>query len=282
MRAVATGRSAPQVGVAYATYVPRLLRDRPGLVDYVEIPFERLRHDPATSQIIQTVPTILHCASLSIGGVVRASKRTLREVRHWATRTATPWVGEHLAFVTARGANGEVIDVGYTVAPPLNDSSLHRVTTAIGRYERALDKEIILENPPQYFVTPGSTMSQGEFILELCEQSQVGLLLDLSHFLITCHNTAVDPRRAIDRLPLERTREVHLSGVRREMGSAWDDHGVSAPEEAFDLLGAVLERATPAAITLEYNWSAAFSEAVILRDIDRIRRLLCTRSHHDR
>jgi uncharacterized protein (UPF0276 family) len=275
----ALANAKPLVGLAYAAYVPGLLSRHRALVDYVEIPFERLRHEPEASRIIGDLPTVLHCASLSVAGVVPASAPLLENIKRWAQLTKTPWIGEHLAFVTAPGLDDNVVEVGYTVAPPLNDSSLERVAAACTRYEGLLGNEIILENPPQYFVTPGSTMSQVEFIGELCALTGIHLLLDLSHFLITARNCGVNPVTAIRKLPLQRVREIHLSGVRHEMNTSWDDHGVAAPKEVFTLLRHVLEQSSPEAITLEYNWSALFPEKTVVADLGRVHRALAETGH---
>lgn len=267
-------RKAPRVGLAYAAYVPELVRRWSRRLDYVEIPFERLRTDPVAARMIDEVPTVMHCASLSIAGVVPASAALVAEVQSWCARMDTPWIGEHLAFVTAPGDDGAPIHVGYTVAPPLDAATLARVTDAVARYRAVLGRPLVLENPPQYFTTPGSTMDQPEFLRALCRASDVGLLLDLSHFLITAHNAGFDPFRTLDELPLERVHEIHLSGVRTEMGIMWDDHGTVAPAEAFELLAIALARAAPAAITLEYNWPAAFEDAAVLAEIARVRRIV--------
>lgn len=274
-RRKALGSTQPRVGLAYAGYVPDLIRRRPGLIDYVEIPFERLCHDLSTAEVLDLAPAILHCASLSIAGVVPVDNGIICKVREWAKLTRTPWIGEHLAFVRAPGEDG-VVEIGYTVAPPLNDTTLARVIAACQRHELDLETPIILENPPQYFVTPGSTMDQMAFLAALCRDSNVDLLLDISHLLITTANTGTDPLRALEQLPLDRVREVHLSGIAVEGGVAWDDHGTAASAEAFELLGLVLERARPAAVTLEYNWAGSFGDEVVVRDIERARRVTRT------
>jgi uncharacterized protein len=269
----------PRVGLAYAAYVPELLTRHAGFVDYVEIPFERLQHDPETALLLGDTSTILHCASLSVAGSVPASETLLTDVHRWASQLATPWIGEHLAFVTAVGLQGEPVNVGYTVAPPLNRSSLKRVIAARDQYERSLNQKIILENPPQYFSVPGSTMDQFEFISALCAETDLELLFDISHFLITARNLGLDPEDALSKLPLNRVREVHMSGVRYEMQTYWDDHGQRAPEEAFQLLRQTLAYSRPSAITLEYNWSARFPEEFVLADIARVHESLAQAAH---
>jgi uncharacterized protein (UPF0276 family) len=113
-----------------------------------------------------------------------------------------------------------------------------------------------------------------DFIVEVASRCEVGLLLDLTHFLITSLNTGVDPAREIDRLPLERVVEIHISGLSRQSGIVWDDHAAPAPPRVFALLERVLLRARPRALTFEYNWSATFPQAILLAHIDRARTLL--------
>jgi uncharacterized protein (UPF0276 family) len=102
----------------------------------------------------------------------------------------------------------------------------------------------------------------------------VDLLLDLSHFLITCRNTGNDEVAELRRFPVERVTEVHLSGLSKQSGITWDDHAVPAPERLFELLGMVLERKRPRAVTLEYNWSPSFPVSILDRHLDRIGRLV--------
>src|SRR5262245_27811569 len=129
------------VGIAHSDYVAELVRSERGLLDFVEVPVERLSHDPSTIAIRNDVPLILHCSSLSIAGTVWPSEATIVEVDKWAKETETPWIGEHLAFVTA-GTNDSVTDIGFTVSPVMNEETVDRVVSAVqhwhSRFKRAM------------------------------------------------------------------------------------------------------------------------------------------------
>jgi uncharacterized protein (UPF0276 family) len=101
----------------------------------------------------------------------------------------------------------------------------------------------------------------------------VDLLLDLSHLLIASLNTGADPFAELERLPLERVVEVHISGLSAQSGIVWDDHATPAPDEVFALLERLLERARPRALTIEYNWSA-LPDSVVLSHIWKARTML--------
>jgi uncharacterized protein (UPF0276 family) len=149
----------------------------------------------------------------------------------------------------------------------MNKATVERVAQNFDKYAREFSVPILLENSPLYFRMPTSTMSQTEFIGEICKTTPVGLLLDLAHFYITANNFKFDPMTEIDRLPLERVVEIHISGVDVQSGGMWDNHTARAPRLLFDLLKRVLRRAKLKAITLEYNWSARFSEEMLLAEL---------------
>jgi uncharacterized protein (UPF0276 family) len=275
--------STPEIGVAHSRYVARFLDRHPNAIDYIEVPFEMLRHNPAAANIIQKKPLVLHCASLSIAGSVPPSSEVMSEVQSWIDRTRTPWLGEHLSFITAERdpdgradayAPGESWDIGFAVSPPLNSATVELVLKSLRRAESTFDVPILVENPPIYFLMPGSTMNQVDFIAEICARCDVLLLLDLAHFYISAKTLGYDPFKEVLRLPLDKVVEVHLSGVDIEAGQRWDNHASRAPQVELDLLAEVLRRAPVRAITLEYNWSSRFPESVLLDEIARARTVL--------
>jgi len=279
-----TWTNQPRIGIAYSSYTPTFLREYSDIIDYVEVPFELLRHDPSVIEVSALKPIVLHCASLSIAGAVPPSVLTVKAIQDWIERTQTPWLGEHLSFITAEReqtepfadeyAPGEPYNIGYTVSPPLNATSLRQVLQSIQFCKQQFNVPLLLENPPLYFRAPGSTMTQVEFIRELCLHSSVHLLLDLARFYISSRTMNFDPCREIANLPLERVVEVHISGVDIQVGGYWDNHASRAPEVEFELLALVLARGQVRGITLEYNWSSRFPAAVLLDEIARTRKVI--------
>ena len=268
-----------QLGLAYGPGIPGFLDSNPAAVDYVELPFEQLRHSPELASIQDAVPLILHCASMSVAGFVPPSETTVQAIGRAAARTRSPWIGEHLAFVSADGINEAAerdsapTNLTYTICPQLSEETVERVAANLASLRSCFEVPIILENSPQYFAIPGSTMNMVDFIGEVAARCEVGLLLDLSHFLITSLNTGVDAVKELERMPLERVVEVHVSGLSAQSDIVWDDHASPAPPEIFVLLERVLERVRPRALTLEYNWSA-FPQPLLLSHIADTRKAL--------
>jgi uncharacterized protein (UPF0276 family) len=280
MKYLNTRTGTTSIGLAYAPNALEFIDGNPGFVDYLEIPFEQLRHSPTSASIQDAIPVILHCASMSIAGSVPPTDCTLEAIEREAERTRTPWIGEHLAFILAAGLTvdgdtaGPPTSLAYTVCPQMSEETVQRVSENLASLQPRLGAPLILENSPQYFVVPGSTMPMVDFINGVLSCCDVGLLLDLSHFLITMLNTGADATKEIGRLPLERVVEVHISGLNVQSGVVWDDHSTPAPEAVFGLLEQVLERVRPRALTFEYNWSPTFTQETLKAHIDRARQAL--------
>jgi uncharacterized protein (UPF0276 family) len=272
---------APRLGLAHGPAALQVLDIDRDLIDFIEIPYEHLRHDPSSYDALDGMPVILHCASMSVAGFVEPDDDTLTDIRAWADRLATPWIGEHLAYILAddpdalaAGREGEPIRMTYTLAPQLSGRVVDRVGENLARVRAHFDQQIILENSPHYLDVPGSEMSHVDFICEVVERFDVGLLLDLTHFAISACNAGFDLAAGLRVLPLDKVVEIHLSGLSMQDGVAWDDHARLAPPALLEHLGTVLESSSPRAITLEYNWAPDHRPADLLGQLDEVRAII--------
>src|SRR5438552_2156025 len=133
MKVLDNSAKTAHIGLAYGPGILEFIDSNPDLVDYVEMPFEQLRHSPDLASIQETVPVILHCASMSIAGFVPPSEATVDAINVEAERTKTPWIGEHLAFVSADGISEEAdrdtapTNLTYTLCPQLSEETIDRV-----------------------------------------------------------------------------------------------------------------------------------------------------------
>jgi uncharacterized protein (UPF0276 family) len=278
--------STPAVGAAYCAYIPAFVEAHPTALDFVEVPFELLCHDPSVLALRNRIPLVLHCASLSIASQSLCPQSIVQKVQEWTQCTETPWIGEHLAFITSDReeagdiaddyAPGEPYNIGYTVSPSMDSGTAGRICRHLQYYSNLFSVPILIENSPLYFSYPTSTMSQAEFMSRILDECPCGLLLDLAHLAISAQTVGFRADDEVERYPLERTTEIHISGIDQQPDGAWDNHAIRAPEEIYSLLDRALKRARPKAITMEYNWSARFPEQVLDEDVARIRAIIAS------
>lgn len=272
-----------RTGLAYNRYIDNLTAEQLAAFDYIEVPFELLHFDTSVLEKINKKPLILHCASLSLAGYVEPETHIKERIGHFAQLINTPWIGEHLSFILAEKldgqfceeyAPGEPYNIGYTVGPVMNAQAVDHIVANVNRHSKTYGRPLIVENSPQYFPVPGSTMTQCEFINAIVKQSEIGLLLDLTHLFISSQNMGFDAKKELLKFPLHRVKEVHVSGVNTEEGLHWDNHADKAPDIIFELLDLLMQNAQPAAITLEYNWSATFPWEVLSQELDRVQEIV--------
>lgn len=61
-----------------------------------------------------------------------------------------------------------------------------------------------------------------EVIRRVLDESGCGFLLDLSHARLAAANLKIDPRPYIDELPVDRIKEIHITGIQTVHGELYD------------------------------------------------------------
>ena len=114
----------------------------------------------------------------------------------------------------------------------------------------------MVENVPysDYYGEKGSFSCVGEpaVIREVCEQANVGLLLDVSHARVNAWHRKEEDRAYLLQLPLERVREIHVAGSQMTEHGLRDRH-LEIKEEDCALLEWLLGQTPAEIVTLEYG-----------------------------
>lgn len=175
--------------------------------------------------------------------------------------TRTPWFSMHLGFASERVRfNGHMLPE----SKPLDRKELMaRLVEVTNEARLHCPLQVLIENLDYCPEGAYEHLCEPDFIAEVLEMTGAGLLFDLAHWRVSASWLGFDPVEALDRLPMQRIVEVHLSSPRPlDDGSGRLDDRHDVLEQAdFDLLDTVLQRSRPRAITLEYT-----SDAGLLAD----------------
>jgi len=117
-----------------------------------------------------------------------------------------------------------------------------------------LELPIAVENVSSYTEFHVSEMTEWEFLSEVVERADCGLLLDVNNVFVNARNHGFDPREWLSRVPLARVAQLHIAG--HELADGDDDviidtHGAPVRAEVDELLAWVIERLGPVPVLLE-------------------------------
>lgn len=131
------------------------------------------------------------------------------EIERMADQTNTPFINLHLYPATAR----------YNVSANTSDPAvIDAVLTDTRRSLEAAIKRfgaerVILENVPAANGGVLEIALDPEMVHRIVTEHNIGLLLDISHARLAAEHLNIDPKDYINRLPVERIREIHVTGI---------------------------------------------------------------------
>lgn len=153
----------------------------------------------------------------------------------------------------------------------------------LGHWAAKSPAPILAENMPRSHCGGHAYLVDPTFITQVIKETSCRLLLDMAHARVSAALLEQPVRAYIERLPLDRLMEVHVSGprprVRRQQLSAArgaPDPGRLAAaheplqDEDYELLAWFLGAARPRAVTLEYRQDAT----MITEQLQRLRQVL--------
>ena len=118
-------------------------------------------------------------------------------------------------------------------------------------------------------------MTEAEFITKLTEETDCGLLLDVTNLYINSRNFAFSWRKFLDEIPLERVIQIHFVGSHRHGNKFIDGHSHKTENEIWEVFDEVCKRCDVQGAILERDGNfPPFEE--ILEEIDTAKRYLST------
>jgi len=175
--------------------------------------------------------------------------RTVRLLREYIESTQTPWLSFHCALLPP-GYVRVATRLGWYLPPPNPARAVERFVAGVEKL-RGLNLSILLENMPSFPTKKYAFETLVETISEILARTGADLLLDIAHARVVASVYGLDVRQYLAGLPLEKTRQIHVSGPRAKGGVLYDAHE-ELEEEDYRLLAWVLERCEPEVVTLEY------------------------------
>jgi len=263
---------APDLGVGVGLRVPhygRILRERPA-VDFFEIISENFmvrggKPRYHLDQVLETYRVIQHGVSLGIGGPEPPDRAYLAKLRELVRHVRPAWVSDHFCWCGAGGAHLHDL-----LPMPFNEETVRMVSERARMVQDFLEVRFALENTSSYLTFTSSTMTEWEFISEVTERANVGLMFDVNNVYVSAYNHAFDPYEFVRRIPHERIVQIHLAGHTNLGKYIIDTHRGHVIDPVWDLYKTTIDLAGSVSTLIEWDDDIPELE-VLLAEADRAR-----------
>ena len=262
----APGAQAPAAPVGIGLRQPHyaaFFEQRPALA-FIEVHSENFFADGGAAlavlrQAREHTAVSLHGVGLALGSAAGLDPWHLDRLARLVERIAPVRVSDHACFARSAPAPGAAISHANDLLPiAFTAASLEMMAGNVERVQERLRRPLLVENLSSYVSFADDTMSEPEFLMQLCRRTGCGLLLDLNNLMVNALNAnAADPlgacRAFVDSLPRGIVGELHLAGYCEVEGIVIDDHGSRVRPDVWSLYAHTLNHLGPLPTLVEWD-----------------------------
>jgi len=200
--------------------------------------YERLRDSAPAG-----TPLVLHQTTLNLGAIHEYDRSTVYSFTNSLhERLNFEWIVEDVGIWSHHG-----IPMPYPLPPLLIRESVNATAKNVAEAKNALTPRLHLEFPgfTDGFCVVVGNMDAYDWFSEVVERADVDVTIDIGHLLSyrwLIGHTGKALYDGLDRLPLDRCRELHLSGSAIRRGKFLDLHHGILLDEQIELLDRLLDR----------------------------------------
>lgn len=244
-----------QYGVGIGLRVPHydhILSHKP-VVDWFEIISENYMVDggPALKvldQILDQYRVVQHGVSMYFGSAQKTDQEHLRRLKTLTRRTKTSWLSDHLCWGSVDGTyTHDLLPLPYTF------EAVRATAQRIREVQDYLEIPIAVENVSSYAEFHMSEMTEWEFLNEVVEAADCGILLDVNNVYVSSQNHGFDPMEYINKVQAERVAQIHIAGHSKFEKYILDTHDHPVLDPVWRLYARAIERTGPTATLLEWD-----------------------------
>jgi len=244
-----------EYGVGIGLRIPHyqhILENKP-VVDWFEIISENYMVDGGNplamlDLILEQYRVVQHGVSMYFGSAESLNREHLKRLKTLVRRTKTPWLSDHLCWGSVDGSySHDLLPIPYTWEAV-------EVTAAKVRQVRDfVEVPVVVENVSSYAEFHDSVMTEWEFLNEVVERADCGILLDVNNIYVSAMNHNFDPRVYLDSVPAERVAQIHIAGHSRYEKYLLDTHDHPVIDPVWELYARAIRRIGPTATLLEWD-----------------------------
>ena len=251
-------------GIGIGLRVPHyghILSKKP-VVDWFEIISENFmveggRPLELLDRILEQYRVVQHGVSMYFGSADKPDRRHLKRLKALVKRTKTPWLSDHLCWGSVDGTyTHDLLPMPYTFA------AARRTAEKIRHIRDYLEVPICVENVSSYAEFHMSEMTEWEFLTEVLERADCGILLDVNNIYVSSRNHYFDPYDYLNSIPAERVAQIHIAGHSKFQKYILDTHDHPVIDPVWKMYEHAIRGIGPTATLLEWDDSVPSFEEV--------------------
>jgi uncharacterized protein (UPF0276 family) len=223
------------------------------VVDWFEIISENFMVDggrplDVLDRILERYRVVQHGVSMYFGSAGELNREHLRRLKTLIKRTKTPWVTDHLCWGSVDGRyTHDLLPMPYTF------EAVEITARKIREARDFLETPIAVENVSSYAEFHISEMTEWEFLNEVVDRADCGILLDVNNIYVSSRNHSFDPFEYVNSVPAERVAQIHIAGHSKFEKYILDTHDHPVIDPVWKLYERAIERCGATATLLEWD-----------------------------
>lgn len=259
----------PDYGVGVGLRVPhyRTIFSEHPAVDFFEVISENFMVDGGRplhnlDRVLESYRVVQHGVSLNIGGPEAPDPDYLRRLKKLVRRVNPAWLSDHFCWTGVPG--NQLHDL---LPLPFTPEMARVVAERARQVQDVLEVPFALENTSSYLTYRRSEMTEWEFIGEVLEQANIGLLFDVNNVYVSAYNHGFDAYEFVRNVPHDRIVQIHLAGHTDRGTHLIDTHNGAVIDPVWELYRATIELAGPVSTLIEWDDEIpAFDELLALAE----------------
>ncbi len=244
-----------KLGVGIGLRIPHydhILREKPA-AGWFEIISENYMVDGGRplhvlDRILENYTVVQHGVSLYPGSSGPLNKDHLKRLKTLSRRTNTPWISDHICWGSAGGMHSHDL-----LPLPYIREAVSVAASKIASASDYLEKPFVIENVSSYAEFQESTMTEWEFLSEVAEKADCGILLDVNNIHVSSFNHGFDPCEYLENIPHERVAQIHIAGHSNYRRFILDTHDHPVIDPVWRLYERAIELCGPTPTLLEWD-----------------------------
>lgn len=199
-------------------------------------------------RIMDQYRVVQHGVGLYPGSAKGIDRDYLKKLKRLIRRTSTPWISDHLCWGSVDGS------MSHDLLPiPFTFEAVRKTAENLRMVQDFLEIPLAVENVSSYGEFNGDEMTEWQFLSEVADKADTGILLDVNNIYVSAINNGFDPIEFVNFIPAERVAQIHIAGHSRYERFVVDTHDAPVVDPVWKLYERAIERCGPVATLLEWD-----------------------------